>query len=281
MYPNYHNKYLFVSIGGNWPHDYRYRRYYRYGCHPNTWYGSQPYQYPAVDNSVTTNNYYYTSDGQPAQQATYDQSSDDSYDYQYNHAYDIMRANQENSESQQDGLVAEMEQDAPDEETLADIHFDNAVEAFAIGKYESAITEINRAMDLAPNDAVLPFTLSQGLFAEGRYTEAALTLREIFNDMPRDEETLYYPRGLYSEEAILDDQILTLSKRVEIEPFNGELNLLLAYHFLGTGQLDKVESPLLQAKLDSDNSVSTAIMQDLLNKAKENKITETEEIKKD
>ena len=80
----------------------------------------------------------------------------------------------------------------------------------------------------------------------------------------------------YTEEKVLEKQILVLSKKVESEPANAELNLLLAYHLLGIGELDKVAGPLYQATFDKENSVSVAIMEDLLEKAQKSEQLEIE-----
>ena len=56
VYPYYHRKYVFVSLGGWWPSDYSYVRYYWYGYHPYLWYGYYP-----IAREVTADNYnYYT-----------------------------------------------------------------------------------------------------------------------------------------------------------------------------------------------------------------------------
>ena len=295
IYPNYHRKYLFVSIGGYWPQEYRYRRYYKYGCHPNTWYGSQPYEYPAVDNSVTNNNYYYAANTQPAAQDYYDNSSAGTYGAAYPSSYvgsydtslDISAGSSYNDyddysnvserlDAEQLRQVEEAMEDAPAEESLADIYFDNAVEAFAGGDYQSAIDATNKAIALAPQDEVLPFTLVQSLFAGGRDTEAAVLLRGIFDSMPRDREALYYPRGLYPDDEVLQKQIQALSRKVDNDPADGDLNLLLAYHLLGTGEIDRAAGPLYKAKLHIDNEVSVAIMEDLLDEARTNEQIELE-----
>ena len=38
VYPYYHRKYVFISLGGYWPLGYTYLRYYWYGWHPYLWY---------------------------------------------------------------------------------------------------------------------------------------------------------------------------------------------------------------------------------------------------
>ena len=60
VYPYYQRKYVFVSLGGYWPSDYSYVRYYWYGTHPYNWYGYYPVA-REVDPDVNyyTYNYYY------------------------------------------------------------------------------------------------------------------------------------------------------------------------------------------------------------------------------
>ena len=55
VWPYYHRKYVFISLGGWWPYDYTYRRYYWYGYHPYVWYGYYPV---AREVAVGSDNYY-------------------------------------------------------------------------------------------------------------------------------------------------------------------------------------------------------------------------------
>lgn len=225
IYPEYHRKYMFVSVGGHRPIDRRYRRYYRYGCHPGRWYGTYPQEYPVVENTTYNVNNYYES-------------------------------------APNAGVV-----DSPAKETAADRYFDRAVEAFEAGNYTRAIGQIRRAIGFAPQDEILPFTLAQAYFADGQYTDAALVLRETFGKMPRDKETIYYPRGLYADQEVLAEQIELLEAAAEVKPLNGDVNLLMAYHRLGMGELDMVAGQLEKAAQDDDNAVAVVIMSDLLGKA--------------
>ena len=68
VWPYYHRKYVFVSLGGWWPYDYTYMRYYWYGYHPYLWYGYYPVAREVVvgsDNYYTYNYNYYGDDGSP------------------------------------------------------------------------------------------------------------------------------------------------------------------------------------------------------------------------
>ena len=60
LWPYYHRKYVFISLGGWWPYDYDYLRYYWYGYHPYAWYGYYPipYEMAAGGDNYYTYNYY-------------------------------------------------------------------------------------------------------------------------------------------------------------------------------------------------------------------------------
>ena len=101
VYPYYHRKYVFVSLGGWWPWDYRYTRYYWYGWHPYIWYG----YYPMARQIGTDINYYYT------------------YNYYSDSPAPATGSQYYNSLSQQ-------QPQQPAEQTLADTYFEEAVDAF-------------------------------------------------------------------------------------------------------------------------------------------------------
>ena len=139
-YPRYHRKYVFVSIGGYWPYDYRYQRYYWYGCHPYYWYGSRVIYEPAP---VTYNTYnYYNTDNNTADTYGYGFSSSDQPYYTL-------------------GNPKEDPVDEPQFETPADLCFDHAVTLFAAGKYDEAVEQFRQAVLLSPDDVIVPFTYSR------------------------------------------------------------------------------------------------------------------------
>ncbi|MEJ2704255.1 MAG: tetratricopeptide repeat protein [Sedimentisphaerales bacterium] len=147
FYPYYHRKYVFVSLGGYWPFGYSYLRYYWYGCHPYWWYGYYPIareiQTPVYN--YYTYNYYTDEAAQPADQAALEQAEQDK---------------------------------GPDQMTLADVYFEEAVKAFEQANYQAAATKFAQAMKLSPEDKILPFAYSQALLATGQYSEAAQVLRQ-------------------------------------------------------------------------------------------------------
>jgi len=257
FHPSYHRRYLFVSIGGYWPTWYRYRRYYWYECHPYRWYGTYVYERPVVEE--IHNHYYYQTPAETtvSTEATVDDFSD------------------VRMKMQLEKLQAEVERlkqasDLPDEETATDVNFDQAVQAFLAQDYDEAVIRFRVAMLLAPEDMILPFAYSQVLFAKGEYAAAAGTLRAALNQLPQDEDkrTVFYPRGLYEDEAVLNAQVDALLAALVNDPTNPDLNLLYAYHMLGLGRIENVPNPLAIAAVDPANQIAVGVLRELLEKVK-------------
>jgi hypothetical protein len=247
-YPRYHRKYIYVSVGGYWPSYYRQRRYYWYGCHPYYWYGSnvitKPYQ------NVTYNTYNYYNDD--IQTSDYGLTGASPSDY-----------------------TAEQPLDEPEFESVADLCFARAVELFESENYADAALQFREAVSLSPEDIVLPFTYSQALFANGDYAHATSVLREAVAQIPEDELTVYYPRGLYKDEAILTEQIKRLEAAAAKEPFDSDYQLLLGYQYLGSGELDKSHQPLTEAAKSIANTTTAGKLLELAAKL-ETEIPENE-----
>jgi hypothetical protein len=247
FYPYYHRKYLFISLGGYWPFGCSYLRYYWYGCHPYYWYGYYPVareiQSP-VYNYYTYN--YYTDDttNQVADPAVFEQ---------------IGQQNQ-----------------GPDQMTLTDVYFEEAVKAFEGGQYQTAALKFARAMELSPDDQILPYAYSQALIATEQYPEAARVLREALAKVSPEQEGVFYPRGLYSDEDTLLDQIDQLSQKAEAFSYDADLQLLLGYQLLGIGEVDRAVEPLMRAKEDLVNVDAAGVLLDLAEKIKTSDI-QTEE----
>lgn len=233
-YPSYHRKYVFVSIGGYWPVEYRYRRYYWYGCHPHYWYGTyivnpDPVVYQNTYN--TYNNYYNTAPADTTATTT--------------NVYDNPPLTQTTD------VVDTI--DAPNDENIVDVCFAHGVKVFGEGNYAEAIERFRRAVQMDPQDVILPFTYSQALFANGDYAMSASVLRGAVQNIPDDELTIYYPRGLYEDEKVLNEQIQRLESAIAGEPFVADYQLLLGYQYLGLDQLDKCRGPLTEAAKDAAN----------------------------
>ena len=243
FYPYYHRKYIFISLGGYWPSWYHYQRYYWYGCHPYYWYGYYPV---AREVEGPTYNYY-------------------TYNYYTN---DTSTQTTAPAIFEQIGA----QEQGPDQVTLADVYFEEAVKAFEQGNYQTASTKFARAMELAPDDQILPFAYSQVLIAIENYPEAARVLREALAKVRPEEEGVFYPRGLYADEDTLLDQIDRLTKKAEMYTYDADLQLLLGYQLLGIGEVDRAIEPLMHAREDLMNLNAASVLLNLAEKIKTSKI---------
>jgi len=249
VYPYYHRKYVFVSLGGWWPWNYTYARYYWYGWHPYTWYGYDPIprEIDAGANNYYTYN-YYTGDENTARQDVLPYGID---------AETLARTQQRVAQQQ----VAE-----PAAQTQADAHFEKGVTSFEAGRYGEAAMAFAAAMELSPEDQILPFAYAQAMFANRQYADAAKVLRMALQNVSPDEQGVFYPRGLYANDDALFEQIERLLDKAENYAFDANLQLLLGYHLLGVGETEYARAPLEQAGRDMNNAQAAKVLLDLLDK---------------
>jgi hypothetical protein len=260
IYPYYHRKYIFVSLGGYWPLYYPYTRYYWYGYHPYVWYGYYPIAREVQGNTYNYYTYnYYTDDN--AGVSVSEQVGDGIVPVDHNTFADVREK------------LAQQAAEEPAEVTLADTYFEEAVKAFEVDNYDVAIEKFGEAMALAPEDMILPFAYSQALFAHGQYSEAAAVLRQTLANVTPDKEGIFYPRGLYSDDDVLFEQINLLAERAELYSFDADLQLLLGYQLLGIGRLDEAVVPLQNACLDMENAVAATVLLNMLEKIRAENIT--------
>jgi len=253
VYPYYHRKYVFVSLGGYWPVRYRYTRYYWYGCHPYNWYGYYPLAREVQSDTYNYYTYNYYGDGSAAAFGSY-QAANGIAPVDHTTFADVREK------------LAQQAAEEPAPETLADSYFEGAVKAFEAGDYGSAADMFARAINLAPDDMVLPFAYCQALFANEKYPEAAEVLRAALAKVLPEEEGVFYPRGLYPDDDVLLEQIERLAERADLYSFDADLQLLLGYHLLGIGRIEEAVGPLQKAGQDLQNTASAAVLLDLLEK---------------
>ncbi len=256
VYPYYHRKYIFVGLGGYWPMEYRYRRYYWYGCHPYTWSGYYPIarEVKGDTNNYYTYNYYYDNGDSTAYGSSQITGTDYITPVDHNTFADVREK------------LAQQAAEEPALPTPADVCFEDAVKAFEVDDYDIAVERFAKAMELAPEDVVLPFAYSQALLADKRYPEAAEALRIALLNVPHDKEGVFYPRGLYSDDNTLFEQIDGLTEEAELYSYDADLQLLLGYQLLGVGEIDEAVEPLQQASLDLENATAANILLNLLEK---------------
>lgn len=252
VYPYYHRKYVFISLGGWWPGDYSYVRYYWYGYHPYVWYGYYPiaYQVPSDNDNYYTYNYYYQNDsGEYANvgSATTTQPVDTS-------TWADVRSKLD-------------EQNVPPASaTPADTRFEEGVKSFEGGNYSAAAGKFEEAMRLSPDDVILPFAYAQALFADGKYTESAEQLRKALRVASPEKEGVFYPRGLYANDDVLFAQIGKLTEKIDEFGYDADMQLLLGYHLLGVGETGYAREPLENAGQDLKNAESARVLLKVLDK---------------
>jgi Tfp pilus assembly protein PilF len=251
VYPSYHRRYVFVSVGGYWP-GYTYQRYYWYGCHPYVWYGAEPT--PVIVEN-TTNVYTYTPG--PLVAGSY-------YAGVQVPDYDGLAAigQKINTQAAQEPAVP------PQNTSETDKLFDEAVKAFESQDYAGAAEKLRTAVRMEPNDVVLPFAYAQTLFAMTEYEKAAAVLYTALTEMGPKKQDVFYPRGLYKDEAVLDGQIKNLQRAVLMDPQNAEMQLLLGYQLLGTGKYDEAKAPLNAAARNARTATPAQALISLLDRVK-------------
>lgn len=264
VYPYYHRRYVFVGLGGYWPTHYRYLRYYWYGWHPYEWYGYYPMAHEVAGDTYNYYTYNYNYADSLAPPASY-QPTDSVGTVDHTTFADVRER------------LAQQTAAEPDAQTLADVYFEEGVKAFEEGDYTAAAQKLAEAMDLAPEDMVLPFAYTQALFANGQYSEAARALRSALQNVSAETEGVFYPRGLYTEEDLLFEQIDLLSEMAELYSSDADIQLLLGYQLLGIGEIDEALEPLEQAGLDLNNKDSAAILLDLLERIRTEDAENTEQ----
>ncbi len=250
VYPYYHRKYVFTSLGGWWPYDYTYRRYYWYGYHPYVWYGYYPVAREVVvgsDNYYTYNYNFYDEDGN---YTTYSSST----------------PLEATTQAEVQARLQQRKAAEPAPQTLADTRFDEGVKSFEAGDYATAGVKFDEAMRLAPKDMILPFALAQVLFADGDYRRAAEVLRVALKEVTPEKEGVFFPRGLYANDEVLYGQIDKLLDKADQAGDDSDLQLLLGYQLLGVGETGYAREQLEQARQDPKNAASAGTLLNVVEK---------------
>lgn len=256
VYPYYHRKYVFVSLGGYWPGDYSYVRYYWYGWHPYVWYGYYPIAREVGGDSYNYYTYnYYSQDTDGAY------TSDTSQTPVENEVQAVDQSTWADVRQKLDQQAKE-----PAAQTVADTRFEEGVKSFEAGNYDAAADKFEEALRLSSDDMILPFAYAQALFADGKYTESADMLRKALSKVTPEKEGVFYPRGLYANDDVLYAQIEKLVDKMEQFDNDADMQLLLGYHLLGTGETGYAREPLERASLDMENASSAKILLRLADK---------------
>jgi thioredoxin-like negative regulator of GroEL len=213
-------------------------RYYWYGYHPYQWYGYDP-----IPRQV---NNYYT--------------------YNYNDA----------PVSETPAAmppVADMRESQPPEppqyQGPADLRFSEAVTAFEDGNYAIAANLFRQGMMLDTQDIVMPFAYAQALFADKEYLLSVLALRDALSRIKPNENTIFYPRGLYKQDDDLFRQIDELMIACDKMPYDRNLKFLLGYHLLGVGETDSAAAYLEEASRAPQNAEGASVLLTLIEQVRQ------------
>ncbi len=259
VYPYYHRKYVFVSLGGFWPTDYYYMRYYWYGYHPYTWYGYYP-----IPRQVTNDTFnYYTFNYYTDQNGSY---TDSAYYTGDGGSGSLPYGIDAETYAKVQQRLAQQQAQEPSAQTQVDTLFDAGVKAFEAGNYVDAASQFGSALELAPDDVILPYAYAQALFATGQYAQAAEVLRAALAKVSPSDEGVFYPRGLYPDDDTLFEQIEDLLDKVEDYGFDTDMQLLLGYNLLGIGETEYASGPLERAAQDSRNAKAARVLLNLVQK---------------
>ncbi len=265
--PSYHRKYVFVSFGTCWPAYYSSLRYSWYGWHPYTWYGCYPTAYGVGGDTYN----YYTYN-------TYNYESGTPQSYSGTEYSEPLAGVDETTFEDIRQKLAEQSEQQPEAETLVDKFFDDGVVAFEQEDYDTAAKAFADAIALEPNDLVLPFAYVQALFASEQYSRAADILRLALVQMPAEEQGLFFPRGLYSDDEILFGQIDKLQSKAETFAYDPDMSLLLGYQLIGVERHDQAREQLERAGQYDLNKEATTILFNLLDKLEEQPQVSSENI---
>ncbi|MDO8304095.1 MAG: tetratricopeptide repeat protein [Sedimentisphaerales bacterium] len=270
VYPSYHRRYVFMSVGGYWP-SYPYARYYWYDCHPWYWYGAAPvaYQVGGGDtNNYYTYNYYGSDNATTTTSSTGALTPGTIVNGVEVPDYDALRSAAGRQVTVPPQAAAQTPPEQPAAPTESDKLFDAGVTAFGDGNYPTAIETFQRAVRLEPNDVILPFAYSQALFANNDYEQAAAVLQTALTGMAPAKPEVFFPRGLYKDDAVLAMQIKNLERAVMMNPTNSGLQLLYGYQLLGIGKMDDAKVPLGVAQRDARTAGPASALLNLIDRVK-------------
>jgi hypothetical protein len=114
--------------------------------------------------------------------------------------------------------------------------FDAAREAFKLGNYQQALTQADDALKALPGDTALHEFRALGLFALGRYNDAAATLYSVLAVGPGwDWATLI---GLYPDVDVYTTQLRALEAYCDAHTDAAAARFVLGYHYLTQGHVE-------------------------------------------
>jgi hypothetical protein len=242
----YDNRNSFSRYGDYHRHNDCRDRYFYNPCYGGYVYGWPFYGY-----------YYYYSPGY-----TYGDDSDASEDNSYNRTYKY--SSEPVDEADNTGA-------SETSTSVAENFFNEGVRMFGNSDYSGAAKKFGAAKYLVPQDKFFAFAYAQAVFASGDYISAAAALREAIAKITPETEGIFYPRGMYYNEAVIKQQIKTLAEKAQLSKNNVSLQLLLGYNELGMNNLDNAEAALKIAAADRTNGSAAEALLKLIERLRTQK----------
>ncbi len=114
-------------------------------------------------------------------------------------------------------------------------------QAFKEGKYQDAAANWQHAMVDNPGDAAVVLLMAQGLFALGRYPDAAGAVQMAMQLLPESEwgNVVKKHAELYADPSQYTAQLKELEKARDAKPDDPALRFLLGYHYGYLGQTEQ------------------------------------------
>ncbi|MBX3443066.1 MAG: hypothetical protein KF774_11730 [Planctomyces sp.] len=149
---------------------------------------------------------------------------------------------------------------APESSSPLQTAFAAARQSFYDGNYDQALTQVNLAISLANNDALLHEFRSLVLFAQGKYRDAAATIHSVLAVGPGWDWTTL--SGMYPTVDVYTAQLRALEDSVKAHPDAADGHFLLAYHYITCGSMDEAMHQLREViRLVPEDTVAVQVLQ--------------------
>ncbi len=142
--------------------------------------------------------------------------------------------------------------------------------SFAQGDYEAAVRAYKEAVILEPNSAPAKYELALGSFAAGKYSFGAFAVRRAVAVDAESLKAVTDLRKAYNDNTVFRTQLKALADEAAAHPADGDLQLLLGYVMLFSGDAKGAAAPLEAAlKANPQDTTARALYTLALNKAEE------------
>ena len=140
--------------------------------------------------------------------------------------------------------------------------FDSARDAFMNGEYQQALTQVDKAIGLLPNDAVLHEFRGLALFALGDYKQSAASVYAALSVGPGWDWTTL--SGFYPDTDVYTQQLRALEQYARQNPNQSDARFLLAYQYLTCGYTDQAIGQLQEVvQLNPKDQLSAQLLASL------------------